>query len=183
MPKFPIPATIHEAPAASRALLQTAEARFGRMPNMVLLLSVSPAALQGYLALLTALDGGALDAQTSERIALAVAEANRCQYCLSLHTDRARTRIGLDDAEITANRSGNSNDPKAEAAVRFAAKLVRTQGAVGDDDLGALKAAGYDDEEIIEIVLHAGLNILAGFINKAGEPDIDFPLIQPRKAD
>jgi len=143
MPKFPIPATIDQAPAASRALLRTAEARFGRVPNMALLLSASPAALQGYLALLTALDGGTLGARTSERIALAVAEAIGCQYGLSLHTFRARNGIGLDDAEIH----------------------------------------GYDDAQIIEIVLHAGLNMLAGTINKVCEPDVDFPLIQPRKAD
>ena len=148
---------------------------------MALLLSVSPAALQGFLALLTALDGGTLGAQTAERIALAVAEANGCQYGLSLHTFCARNGIGLDDAEITANRSGASNDPQADAAVCFAAKLVRSQG--GDNDLRALKAAGYDDGQIIEIVLHAALNTLAGTINKVCQPDIDFPLIQPRKAD
>jgi uncharacterized peroxidase-related enzyme len=164
-------------------MLRTAAGRFGRVPNVALLLSVSPAALQGYLALLTALDGGALGAQTSERIAPAVAETNGCQYGLSLHTFRARNRLGLDDAEITANRSGASNDPQAEAAVRFASKLVRTKGAVGDDDISALKAAGYGDAEIIEIVLHASLNILAGIIIRVGKPDTDFPLIQPRKAD
>jgi uncharacterized peroxidase-related enzyme len=183
MSRLPIPATIDAAPAASRALLRTAEARFGRVPNLALLLSISPAALQGYLALLTALDGGTLGVQTAERIALAVAEAGGCPYCLSLHTFHARNGVGLDDAEITANRNGASNDPQADAAVRFAATLVRTQGAVGDDELSALKAAGYDDGQIIEIVLHAGLNTLAGTINKVGEPDIDFPLIQPRKAD
>ena len=122
-------------------------------------------------------------AQTAERIALAVAEANGCQYGLSLHTFCARNGVGLDDAEITANRNGASNDPQAAAAVCFAAKLVRSQGAVGDDDIGALKAAGYDDGLIIEIVLHAGLNTLAGTINKVCQPDIDFPPIQPRKAD
>jgi uncharacterized peroxidase-related enzyme len=164
-------------------MLRAAAERFGRVPNMALLLSVSPAALQGYLALLAALDGGTLGAKTSERIALAVAEANGCQYGLSLHTFRARSRIGLDDAEITANRSGASNDPQADAAVCFAAKLVRTPGAVGDDDIGALKAAGYGDAQIIEIVLHAGLNTLAGTINKVCEPDIDFPLIKTRKDD
>ncbi len=183
MPRLPTPATIDEAPAAAREMLRTAERRFGRVPNIALLLSVSPAALQGYLSLLTALDGGTLGAETAQRIALAVAEANGCPYCLSLHTYRARSRIGLDDAEITANRSGASNDPQAEAAVRFAARLVWTKGAIGDDDLSELKAAGYDDAQIIEIVLHTGLNTLASTITKAGEPDIDFPLIQPRKAD
>ena len=183
MPKLSSPATIDEAPAASRAMLRTAEARFGRVPNIALLLSVSPAALQGYLALLTALDGGTLGAETAQRIALAVAEASGCSYCLSLHTYRARNGIGLDDAEITANRSGASNDPKADAAVCFAVRLVRTRGAVGDDDLSTLRVAGYDDAQIIEIVLHTGLNTLAGILTKAGEPGIDFPLIQPRKAD
>jgi uncharacterized peroxidase-related enzyme len=183
MPRFPVPATIDEAPAASRAMLRTAEARFGRVPNMALLLAASPAALQGYLALLMALDGGTLGAQTAERIALAVAETIGCQYGLSLHTFRARNGIGLDDAEITANRNGASNDPRADAAVRFAAKLARSQGAVCDDDLGALKAAGYDDGQIVEIVLHAGLNILAGLLNKVGDTDIDFPLIKTRKVD
>jgi len=162
-------------------MLRAAAERFGRVPNMARLLSVSPAALQGYLALLTALDGGTLGAQTSERIALAVSEVNGCQYCLSLHTDRARRRAGLDDAEITANHSGASNDPQAEVAVRFAVKLCRTQGVVGDDDLSALKFAGYDDAQIVEIVLHVGLNILAGYVNKVGETDIDFPTIKTRR--
>ena len=183
MPRLSIPATVDEAPAASRPMLQATEARFGRVPNMALLLSASPAALQGYLALLTALDDGTLGAQTAERIALTVAETIGCQYGLSLHTFCARNGIGLDDAEITANRNGASNDPQADAAVCFAAKLVRSQGAIGDDDLRALKAGGYDDGQIIEIVLHTGLNMLAGTINKVCQPDVDFPLIQPRKAD
>ena len=183
MPRFPIPATIDEAPPASQAMLRSAAERFGRVPNMALQLSASPAALQGYLALLTALAGGTLGAQTSERIALAVAEASGCQYGLSLHTFRARNGIGLDDAEITANRNGASNDPQADAAVSFAAKLVRDQGAIGDGDLRDLKAAGFDDAQIIEIVLHAGLNTLACTVNKVCQPDIDFPLIKTRKAD
>jgi uncharacterized peroxidase-related enzyme len=183
MAKFPIPATIDAAPAASRTMLQTAAARFGRVPNMALLLSASPAALQGYLALLTALDGGVLSAETAERIALAVAEASGCCYGLSLHIHHARNTIGLDDAEITANRNGASNDPQAELAVRFAGKLARMQGAIGDDDLSALRAAGYGDAEIIEIVLHTGLNMLARIITRVCEPDVDFPLVHPRKAD
>jgi uncharacterized peroxidase-related enzyme len=183
MSRFPTPATIDEAPAASRPMLRAAEARFGRLPNMVRMLSVSPAALQGYLALLAALDRGTLGAETSERVSLAVAEANHCQYCLSLHVHHARGRIGLDDAEITANRSGASNDLTADVAIRFAAKLAQTPGAVGDDDLAALRAAGFDDTQIIEIVLHVGLNTLTSYVNKVGDTDIDFPLVKTRKAD
>jgi alkylhydroperoxidase family enzyme len=102
---------------------------------------------------------------------------------LSLHTDRARRRTGLDDAEITANRSGASNDPQAEVAVRFAAKLVRTRGVIGDDDIRALRTAGYDDGQIVEMVLHAGLNTLTGYLNKVADIDVDFPVIKTRKAE
>ena len=66
----------------------------------------------------------------------------------------------LDDAEITANRDGGSNDPKADAAVVFAAKIVRDRGHVAATDLEAVRAAGYGDAEIIEIVLHVALNTL-----------------------
>ncbi len=71
-----------------------------------------------------ALGKGALPAATRERIALAVAEVNGCDYCLSAHTYLGKNLAKLDDAEITANRSGASNDPKADAAVRFAAKVA-----------------------------------------------------------
>lgn len=183
MPRFPTPATIDEAPDASRAMLRNEQARFGRVSNMVLLLSASPAALRGYLALRDVLDQGNLGARTSERIALAVAEANGCPYCLSLHVHNARNRIGLDDAEITANRSGASNDPQADAAVRFAARLARSPSAIGDDELAALRAAGFDDAQIMEIVLHVGLNALTAYLNMVGDTDIDFPLVKTRKAD
>jgi uncharacterized peroxidase-related enzyme len=181
MSRLSVPAA-DVAPLASREVLRAAAERFGRVPNVVRLLSVSPAALQGFLGLLTALDDGTLGAQTSARIALAIAEENKCEYCLSLHTDRARRHTGLDDTEITANRSGSSNDPRAEVAVRFAVKLLRTRGVVGDDDIRALKTAGYHDGQIIEIVLHVGINTLTAYLSKVADTEIDFPAIKTRKS-
>ena len=115
-----------------------------------------------------ALDKGTLPAATRERIALAVAEINGCSYCLSAHTYLGKNLAKLDDAEIAANRNGASNDPKADAAVRFAAKLVRERGHVSDDDLRAVKAAGYDDAQVIEIVQHVALNTWTNYINEVG---------------
>ena len=56
--------------------------------------------------------------------------------------------LKLDDAEMTANRGGASNEPKADAAVRFAAKVTRERGRVSQADIQALKVAGYDDVRI-----------------------------------
>jgi uncharacterized peroxidase-related enzyme len=149
---------------------------------MFRLISNSPAALESYLGLSGALNKGALPAPTRERNALAVAEVNGCSYCLSAHTYLGKNLAKLDDAEIAANRSGASNDSKADAAVRFAVKVVRAHGHVGDADLDAVKAAGYDDAQVIEIVLHVALNTWTNYINEVAKTDIDFPLVAARKA-
>jgi alkylhydroperoxidase family enzyme len=88
----------------------------------------------------------------------------------------------LDDAEMTANRSGASNDPKADVAVRFAAKVARERGQVSDGDIQSLRAAGYDTAQTIEIVLHVALNTWTNYINEIAKTDIDFPVVTARKA-
>ncbi|HKN58174.1 MAG TPA: carboxymuconolactone decarboxylase family protein [Gemmatimonadaceae bacterium] len=182
MSRIPTPATIDDAPAASRPLLEAVKKQLGVAPNLFRLVANNPAALEGYLGLSGALGKGALPAPTRERIALTVAEINGCSYCLSAHTYLGKNLAKLDDAEITANRSGASNDPKADAAVRFAAKVVRERGHVSEDDVRAVKFAGYDDAQLIEIVLHVALNTWTNYINEVAKTDVDFPLITPRKA-
>jgi uncharacterized peroxidase-related enzyme len=180
--RIPTPAAISDAPAASQPLLEAVEKQLGIVPNLFRLVANSPAALQGYLGLSGALGKGALPAATRERIALAVAEINGCNYCLSAHTYLGKNLAKLDDAEITANRNGASNDPKADAAVRFAAKVARERGHVSDDDVRAVKLAGYNDAQVIEIVLHVALNTWTNYINEVAKTDIDFPVVTARKA-
>ena len=87
----------------------------------------------------------------------------------------------LDDAEITANRHGGSNDMKADAAVKFAARVTKARGHITNEDFAAVKAAGYTDAQIIEIVQHVALNTWTNYINTIGETDIDFPVVQASK--
>jgi uncharacterized peroxidase-related enzyme len=181
MSRIPTPVAIDAAPAASRPLLEAVKKQLGVVPNLFRLVSNSPAALEGYLGLMGALNKGKLPAPTCERIALAVAELNGCSYCLSAHSYLGKTVAKLDDAEIAANRSGASNDPKADAAVRFAVTVARQRGHVGEDDLRAVKAAGYDDGQVIEIVLHVALNTWTNYINEVAKTDIDFPVVAARK--
>jgi uncharacterized peroxidase-related enzyme len=181
MSRIPTPATIESAPEASRSLLEAVKKQLGVSPNVFRVVANSPAALEGYVGLLGALAKGALPAATHERIALAVAELNRCDYCLSAHTYLAKNVAKLDDAEITANRSGASNDVKADAAVRFASNVVQQRGHVSDDEVRAVRSAGYTDAQIVEIVQHVALNIWTNYINSVAKTDIDFPVIAARK--
>ena len=182
MSRLPTPATIDAAPLASRPMLEAVKKQLGVAPNLFRLVANSPAALEGYLALSGALSKGALPAPTRERIALAVADFNGCSYCLSAHTYLGKTLAKLDDAEMTANRAGRSNDSKADAAVRFAWKVTSARGHVSDEDLRAVKAAGYDDAQVIEIVQHVALNTWTNYINSVAGTDIDFPVVPARRA-
>ena len=177
MSRLVTPPTIADAPAAAQPLLEAVKKQLGTVPNLFRLVSNSPAALQGYLDLSGALAKGRLPAATRERIALAVAEINGCNYCLSAHSYLAKNLAKLDDAEIAANRRGASHDAKADAAVRFAAKVTETRGHVGAGDVTALKAAGYGDAEVVEIVLHVALNTWTNYINEVAKTEIDFPVV------
>ncbi|WP_296746375.1 carboxymuconolactone decarboxylase family protein [Mesorhizobium sp.] len=182
MPRIHTPETIAAAPEASQPLLKGVEKQLGVVPNLFRLVSNSPAALEGYLAMSAALAKGRLPAATRERIALAVAEINGCSYCLSAHTYLGKALARLDDAEIAAARDGSSNDGKAAVAVRFAAKVARERGRVGEADLEALRRAGYDDAQIIEIVQHVALNVWTNYINEIAGTEVDFPVVQARQA-
>jgi uncharacterized peroxidase-related enzyme len=182
MSRIPTPASVNEAPAATKPLLETVQRQLGVVPNMFRLIANSPSALQGYLGMSGALAKGELPAATRERIALAVAEINGCSYCLSAHSYLAANLAKLDEAEITANRNGVSNDPRADAAVRFAAKVAKARGHVSEEDVRAVKLAGYNDGQVIEIVMHVALNTWTNYINEVAKTDIDFPVVSPRQA-
>lgn len=182
MSRISTPASIEAAPAASQDLLKAVKEQLGVVPNLFRLVANSPVALEGYLSLSGALNKGTLPGPTRERIALAIAEINGCAYCLSAHTYLGKNLAKLDDAEIKANRSGASTDAKADAAVRFAAAVARERGHVGEAEVKAIKAAGYSDAHIIEIVLHVALNTWTNYINEVAKTDIDFPVVAPSKA-
>ncbi len=152
------------------------EKQLGVVPNMMRTMAQSPRVLEGYLALSGALSRGLLPATLQEQIALAVAEANACNYCLSAHTALGR-RAGLSDEELTASREGRAVDAKANAALQFAVAVLRHRGAVSDEELAHVRAAGFSDAEIAEIIAHVALNVLTNYFNRAADTEIDFPAV------
>ena len=182
MTRISQPASIADTPEASQPLLEAVVKQLGSAPNLFRLIATSPHALEGYLGLSGALGKGALPAATRERIALAVAEINGCDYCLSAHTYLGRNLARLDDAEIAANRAGASNDPKADAAVRFAARVAVSRGQVSDAEFAAVRLAGHTDAQIIEIIQHVALNTWTNLFNNVFQTEIDFPVVTASKA-
>ncbi len=167
------------APAAG-SILQAINKAFGATPAMFRAVANSPAALQSMWGSFGALGGGRLSAKLGEQIAVAVANRNSCEYCLAAHTALGR-KAGASADELTEAQAGRSTDPQTAAALQFALKMVEQRGQVAESDLAALRASGYDDESIVEIIAHVALNLFTNYINIALDVPVDFPVVQLRK--
>jgi len=165
------------APAPAKSLLDAVQAQLGVTPNFIRVLANSPKALEGFLGLYGAASGFALDKATQERIALAVAEGNACQYCVSAHTAIGR-HAGLSNDEMTLNRRGGSGQARAAAIVAFAKALNDNRGEVTTAEFEAARAAGLTDGEIVEVIAAVALNVFTNILGKATRVDIDFPTVE-----
>ena len=168
-------------PADSTPLLDAVEKQLGVVPNMFRTVALSPHALKGYLSLSGAL-AKALDLKTREGIALAVAQVNGCDYCLSAHSYLAANMAKVDAAEIARNRHAGSADAKANAAIAFAAKVTQNRGQVTDADVQAVRDAGYTDAQIVEIVAVIAENVFTNLLNVVTGTEIDFPVVTAKAA-
>lgn len=166
----------HTANAEQKALLDAIQGQLGMVPNFLKVFANSPVALQAFLGLHGVANAGSLTPQTRERIALALAQQNSCEYCVSAHTAIGR-KAGLTGDEIAAARAGTSEDAKASIAVKLARSLVEHKGDITTAELIEAREAGYTDADIVEIITHVGMNLLTNILGKASRVDIDFPKV------
>jgi len=164
-----------------KALFDQIKGTFGVVPNMFRAIGNSPAALESMWMSFGALGKGKLGAKLGEQIAVLVADMNRCEYCLAAHTVLGQ-KAGASKEELAKAQAGRSSDPKTQASLDFAAKLVKQRAQITKADVDAVREAGFSDEEITEILAHVALNIFTNYTNIALNVEIDFPKITLRQA-
>jgi len=167
------------ATGEKKEILSQIHKTFGATPNMFKTIGNSTAALKMMWAGFGALGGGKLGAKLGEQIAVAVANANRCEYCLAAHTALGQG-AGLTAETMAQAQAGKSSDPRTQAALTFAVKLVKEKAHVSEADIASLKSAGFDNEEVAELLAHVALNIFTNYTNVAFEVPVDFPRVQLR---
>jgi uncharacterized peroxidase-related enzyme len=132
----------------------------GRIDNIMTAHSLRPHSMEGHMALYKYVlhhSANAVPEWLLETLGVAVSLINGCDYCVDHHFaglarllgDRARA-----DAirgALEAGRAGDALDANEAAAVAYAAKLTRTPAEMEEADVAALRAAGWDDGEILEI--------------------------------
>jgi len=164
------------ATGKSKELLDAVKANLGLVPNMTKVMVNSPAVLEGYLGFAGALGKGLLDAHLREQLALVTAQQNHCDYCLSAHSAIGKM-VGLNHDQIIASREGKGDSDRVTAALTFAKQVLATRGQITDADLSAVRAAGFSDGEVAEIIAHVALNVFTNYFNVATDVAIDFPKV------
>lgn len=159
-------------------LFTAVKSKLGVVPNLMRTFGHSPAVLNAYLGYSGALAAGVLPAKVREQIALTVAEANACDYCLAAHSLIGKG-AGLSPAAITDARRGQAAEAKTDALLKFAAAVVETRGVVSDEALAAVRSAGASEAEVVEVVAHVALNILTNYTNHVAQTVVDFPKAAP----
>lgn len=165
-----------ESTGKAKELLDGVNKKFGFVPNMLATMANAPAVLQAYLNFSDALAHGTLSAKVREQIAIAVAEANTCDYCASAHRAIGKM-VGLPDSELDAGRKGASQDARVDTILKLAQRVVLSKGRLTNDEVAKARAAGLTDAELEEIVANVVLNILTNYLNHLMDPQIDFPQV------
>ena len=167
-----------QVPAASKPTLDAFTKNIGFTPNMMAAFAQSPIAFNAWAALLGSLSK-ALDVKTRDSIGLAVSEVNGCDYCLGVHSFTAEHMARMPVDDILLARKGHASNPKRDAAIQFARKVIETRGKVGDADVQAVRDAGYTNANVIEIVALVAMYSLTNFFNNVFDPERDFPAVAP----
>lgn len=165
-----------QTPVASQLLLEQVHQAFGATPNMFKAVANSTTALQSMWGSFGALGRGTLSTKLGEQIAVAIANRNRCEYCLAAHTVLGR-KAGASQADMAAAQVGASSDPKTAAALTFALKMVEQRAQITEADFTELRGAGFNDEQVVEIIAHVALNIFTNYVNVALDIPVDFPAV------
>lgn len=181
MPRVPLLDTT-TAPADSAALLAGIQQAFGATPAMFKAVANSPAALKMMWSAFAALDAGTLPKALGEKIAVAVADRNGCDYCLAAHTALGR-KAGASGDELRQAQQGEAADPATRTALQAALQLVNRRGQLDEATVQALRGAGFGDGQVVELIAHVALNLFTNYVNVALAVPVDFPAVPLRHAE
>ena len=164
-----------EVNEGTQVVFDTLKKKVGMVPNLYAATANSPKALTALLTLGENLGGGQFSGKEVEAIALAVGEANSCDYCLSAHTAIAKMN-GFTEEETFALRNADSSDTKLNALTQLAREITITRGKPAATFIDSFFAAGYNEAALAELIGYVAQNTFTNYVNHIAETPIDFPL-------
>jgi alkylhydroperoxidase family enzyme len=166
------------AQGRTKELLDTVQQAFGVIPNTAKVMANSPAVLDSFLAFSTAMSKVQIGEKLHNQVKLNTSETNSCDYCTSILCAIAPS-AGLSADDILAGRTGKSEDRRTDSALKFAETVLESRGKVTNQQLAAVREAGFGDGEIVEIVASVVLGCFTNFLNNVADTELDVPKAEP----
>lgn len=157
-------------------MLAQMEKSMGLMPNIMKQMANSPAALEAFLSSKEALSKGQLSDKMRALIGILIAETYSCGYMLSARVAQAK-QAGMSDEDIQKAKDQSSSDAKEDRGLQFVRNLVLRHGELPASELAELKAAGYNEGEIVELIANTSFNMEVYYLIQVAKPDADFPSV------
>ena len=133
----------------------------GQVDNVLQVHSLRPHTLEGHMAIYKAAlhhNGNLLPEWYLEAVGVLVSKLNGCGYCAGHHAEGLRRLLeaeSLDfEAYFAALQKSVPGDPftaREQMGLTYARKLTHTPGQIVATDIDALRDAGFDDGEILEL--------------------------------
>jgi len=165
--------TKETAPKASQETLETTSKKYGFIPNLFGVLAESPAAVQAYAAINTALEHSALSPVEQQVVMLTVSAANDCAYCVGAHSTVAQM-VRMPEDVLNALRAQRSlSDPKLNALRTLVLSILQHRGWVPEDDLSFFVAAGYGQRHLLDALTILALKTLSNYTNHIAHTPLD----------
>jgi len=172
MKKFTVPTRDEVAPA-NQAIFDNLQKALGFVPNLYATIGYSENGLARYLAYQNAKT--TLSNREKEAVNLIVSQINGCIYCQSAHTVIGKMN-GFTDEQVLDLRSGKSDNPKLDALVKLAASITKAKGKADAAVVDAFFAQGYNNENLIDVILQVADKIAMNYVHNLTEVPVDFPV-------
>jgi 4-carboxymuconolactone decarboxylase len=152
--RFPVP-SLAEMPTDIRERIEAVQEKSGFIPNVFLVLAHRPDEFRAFFAYHDALMDkvGNLTKAEREMIVVATSNVNQCQYCVVAHGAilRVRAKDPLIADQVAINYRKADITDRQKAMLDFAMKVSESAQLVGEADIKALKAHGFEEEDAWDI--------------------------------
>ena len=172
---FTIP-TKAEVSTNNQGFFDSLQKGLGFVPNLYAYFAKNETALGDYLAFQNR--KSTLRAKEREVINLVTSQINGCRYCQSAHTVLGKMNGFTDEQVLEIRKGGASFDSKLDALAKFTASVVKNRGRATEESKEVFFAAGYDEANLIDIVIVIGDKIISNYLHNLTEFEIDFPIAE-----
>ncbi|MGI2108194.1 carboxymuconolactone decarboxylase family protein [Shewanella frigidimarina] len=165
--------TVDTAPEGSKAMLEGAKKQMGMVPNLFGVLAESPSTLQAYQQLHQAFLDTSFNPEELTVVWQTINVEHECGYCVPAHTGIAHS-MKVDPALTEALRNKAAMPTaKLQALQDATLSIVRNRGNISEAELAAFYAAGYGQQQVLEIILGLSQKVISNYTNHVAKTPVD----------